>query len=72
MQIVLNSSPLIFLAKLDYLEQFIDYPYKFYIPQSVADEISAKSDFASQTVQTFIGSGVLKVRSVALIKLLCI
>ena len=69
MQIVINSSPLIFLAKLDYLDQFIDYPDRFYIPQSVADEISIKSDPASQTIQTFIGSGVLQVRAVTLINL---
>lgn len=69
MQIVVNSSPLIFLAKLSYLRPFLGYPDSFYIPQSVADEISAKSDFASQVVQAFIGSGVLQVRSVALINL---
>ncbi|PSR18807.1 DUF3368 domain-containing protein [filamentous cyanobacterium CCP3] len=69
MQVVINSSPLIFLAKLDYLAQFLDYPDSFYIPQSVADEISVKSDSASQTIQSFIGSGVLQVRAVALINL---
>jgi hypothetical protein len=44
MQVVINSSPLIFLAKLGYLNQFIDSSNDFYIPQSVADEIGAKSD----------------------------
>ncbi len=52
MQIVFNASPLIFLDKLGYLNQFIESPDNFYIPQSVADEIRAKSDPASQTVQT--------------------
>jgi predicted nucleic acid-binding protein len=69
MQIVINSSPLIFLAKLSYLDKFLDYPDNFYIPRSVADEISVKSDSVSQIIQTFIGSGVLKVHAVALINL---
>ena len=47
MQIVLNSSPLIFLAKLGYLNQFVESPDNFYSPQSVADEIGAKLDPAS-------------------------
>jgi predicted nucleic acid-binding protein len=70
MQIVLNSSPLIFLAKLSYLNQFIEYPDDFYIPQSVAEEISAKSDPASQTIQTLINAGKLQVRTSSLITLL--
>ena len=63
MQVVLNSSPLIFLAKLGYLNQFIESSDNFYIPQSVADEIGAKSDPASQTVQTLISPGNLQVRA---------
>lgn len=66
MQIVLNSSPLIFLAKLGYLNQFIESSDTFYIPQSVADEIEAKSDPASRTVQTLINSGSLQVRASSL------
>ena len=69
MQIVINSSPLIFLAKLGYLRPFLDYPDSFYIPQSVAYEISAKSDSASQVLQALISSDVLQVRTVALINL---
>ncbi|QMS88330.1 DUF3368 domain-containing protein [Nostoc edaphicum CCNP1411] len=70
MQIILNSSPVIFLAKLSYLNQFIEYPDDFYIPQSVAEEISAKSDPASQTIQTLIKAGKLQVRTSSLITLL--
>jgi predicted nucleic acid-binding protein len=69
MQIVINSSPLIFLAKLDYLDQFLAYPDDFYISQSVADEILAKSDSASQIIQAFVSSGVVQVRAVSLINL---
>jgi predicted nucleic acid-binding protein len=56
MQIVINSSPLIFLAKLGYLRPFLDYPDSFYIP-------------ASQVLQALISSDVLQVRTVALINL---
>jgi predicted nucleic acid-binding protein len=69
MQIVLNSSPLIFLAKLGYLNQFIEYPDDFYIPESVAEEISAKLDPASQTIQTLINADKLQVRASSLITL---
>lgn len=69
MQIVLNSSPLIFLSKLNYLNQFVESSDDFYIPQSVADEIKAKSDSSSQTVQVLINSGNLQVRSSKLITL---
>lgn len=61
MRIVLNSSPLIFLAKLGYLNQVVETSDNFYIPQSVADELRAKSDPASQTVQALINSGNLQV-----------
>jgi len=57
---VLNSSLLIFLAKLDYLNQFVESFDNFYIPQSVADEIGAKLDPASQTVQALINSAIFK------------
>ena len=63
MQIVLNSSPLIFLAKLGDLSQFLESLDDFYIPQSVANEIEAKSDPANQTVQALINSGNLQVRT---------
>ncbi|MBU7582641.1 MAG: DUF3368 domain-containing protein [Nostoc sp. TH1S01] len=67
MQIILNSSPLIFLSKLNYLNQFVESADDFYIPQSVADEIKAKSDPSSQTVQALINSGNLQVRASKLI-----
>jgi predicted nucleic acid-binding protein len=63
MQIVLNSSPLIFLAKLGYLNQFIESPDDFYIPQSVANEIQAKVDPANQNIQALIDSNNLQVRA---------
>jgi predicted nucleic acid-binding protein len=62
MQVVLNSSPLIFLVKLGYLDQLLKSPDDFYVPQSVADEIGAKSDSASQVVHARLNSGALQVR----------
>lgn len=49
------------MAKLGYLNQFVEFSDNFYIPQSVADEIKAKSDSASQTVQALINSSNLQV-----------
>ena len=69
MQIVINSSPLIFLSKLSYLNQFVESPDNFYIPQSVADEIRAKLDPSSQAVQTLINSGNLQIRASKFINL---
>lgn len=69
MQIILNSSPLIFLSKLNYLNQFIQSPDDFYIPKSVADEIKAKSVPSSQTIQALINSGNLQIRASKLINL---
>lgn len=62
MQFVINSSPLIFLAKLGYLHQFLSSSDNFCIPQSVADEVAAKSDPANQIIQALISSGNLQVR----------
>jgi predicted nucleic acid-binding protein len=69
MQIIINSSPLIFLSKLNYLNLFVESPDDFYIPQSVADEIKAKSDPSSQTVQALINAGNLQIRASNLITL---
>jgi len=66
MQIVISSSPLIFLAKLGYLAQFLNYPNSFYVPQSVADEILEKIDPASQIIQAFLSSGAIQVHAVTL------
>jgi predicted nucleic acid-binding protein len=62
MQIVLNSSPLIFLSKLGYLNRFVEPPDVFSIPPSVADEIGAKSDPASKIIQALIDVGSLQVQ----------
>lgn len=51
MKVVFNSSPLIFLSRLEFLDIFLDSADEFYLPNFVAEEISAKSDTASQQVK---------------------
>ncbi|MGK7939869.1 MAG: DUF3368 domain-containing protein [Crocosphaera sp.] len=56
MKIVFNSSPLIFLARLDFLDKFIDGRAEFYCPEWVREEINDKSDVASQSINCLIDS----------------
>lgn len=66
MKIVFNSSPLIFLARMEFLDKFLDYPDEFYLPIFVAEEISAKSDEASRQVKALIDIGNITVRAIQL------
>ena len=66
MLIVFNSSPLIFLVRLGFLNTFVDSANEFYLPTFVAEEISAKSDKASQSVQELIDSGKITARAIKL------
>ncbi len=59
MKIVFNSSPLIFLARLDFLDKFIDGTAEFYCPEWVREEINDKSDVASQSINRLIDSNRL-------------
>lgn len=69
MKIVFNSSPLIFLARLDFLGKFIESSDDFYLPKSVADEIEAKQDKPSLYIKTLIESRQIEVREVNLVSL---
>ncbi len=69
MKIVFNSSPLIFLARLDFLDKFIDGTAEFYCPQWVREEINDKSDVASQSINLLIDSNQLISRSTNLFSL---
>ncbi len=51
MKIVFNSSPLIFLARLNLLKIFIDVSNEFYLPEFVIEEIKVKQDEASEYIQ---------------------
>ena len=61
-QVVFNTSPLVFLAKLEYLEVFLDTEMVFWVPQAVATEIMAKTDTASEKIQELVSSERLQVR----------
>ncbi len=66
MKIVFNSSPLIFLVRLGFLNTFVESANEFYLPEFVAKEISAKSDKASQSVQGLIDSRKITAREIKL------
>lgn len=69
MKIVFNSSPLIFLSRLDYLEPFLAKDANFYVPKSVQIEINAKQDQATDNIQNFINNEKLIVQEINLISL---
>ena len=69
MKIVLNSSPLIFLSRLDFLELFLQYDYEFYVPEVVIEEINAKQDRASNYVNIAVANNSLIVKQIKLASL---
>lgn len=69
MKIVFNSSPLIFLARLDFLDKFVDSSDEFYCPESVRQEINDKSDVASNYINRLIESNQLSSRPTNLLSL---
>ena len=69
MKIVFNSSPLIFLSRLDFLELFLQYDYEFYVPEVVLNEINAKQDRASNYVNIAVTNNSLIVKQIHLANL---
>lgn len=69
MQIVINSSPLIFLAKLGYIEAFITDEQTFYIPEAVVQEISTKPDQTTAQIQALLKTSQLQIRETHLPRL---
>ncbi|MHC5737158.1 DUF3368 domain-containing protein [Nostoc sp.] len=69
MKVVFNSSPLIFLSRLEFLDIFLDSDDDFYLPNFVAEEISAKSDAASQQVKALIDADKILVKEIQLFSL---
>lgn len=53
MKLVFNSSPLIFLARLGFIENVIEHfeNYNLYLPTAVANEVAVKSDQASISIK---------------------
>jgi len=66
---VFNSSPLIFLARLNFLETFVDSSDEFYLPEAVNDEIKAKQDESSEYNQRLINHNRIEVRVTNLVSL---
>ncbi|MBN3887061.1 MAG: DUF3368 domain-containing protein [Nostoc sp.] len=69
MKVVFNSSPLIFLSRLEFLDIFLDSADDFYLPNFIAEEISAKSDAASQQVKALIDADKILVKEIQLFSL---
>jgi predicted nucleic acid-binding protein len=69
MKVVFNSSPLIFLSQLDFLELFLQYDYQFYVPKIVINEINAKQDEASNHVNVVVANNGLIVKQINLFSL---
>ena len=69
MKIVFNSSPLIFLSRLDFLELFLQYDYQFYVPEVVIEEINAKQDEASKYVNDVVANNGLTIEQINLLSL---
>lgn len=69
MKIVFNSSPLIFLTRLNFLDVFLESSDEFYVPNSVCVEIDRKQDEASDSIKKTIAAEQIQVRSSGLISL---
>lgn len=69
MKVIFNSSPLIFLSRLEFLDTFLAYPDEFYLPKFVAEEIIVKSDSACQQVKMLIDTNKILVKAIELTSL---
>lgn len=69
MKIVFNSSPLIFLSRLNFLDLFLTNEAQFLLPESVATEISAKQDQSSSHINQLIAENKLLIQKIQLVSL---
>lgn len=69
LKVVINSSPIIFLVRLQALELFLNDNYEFYITPSVVTEINAKSDEISRALTPVLAAEKLIVQSTNLTSL---
>lgn len=69
MKIVFNSSPLIFLSRLDCLDKFLTTDNYFYLPKTVQLEINDKQDQANNNIEKLINKKQLIVKQIKLISL---
>lgn len=69
MKIVFNSSPLIFLSRLNFLDLFLTTESQFLLPETVKKEISAKQDQSSIHINILISKNKLLIQKVQLLSL---
>ena len=69
MKVVFNTSPIIFLYKLGYLELARRLFDDIYIPTSVFTEIGEKEDDLKTLVEGFIKGGTFKQKEIKLINI---
>jgi predicted nucleic acid-binding protein len=68
-KIVFNSSPLIFLARLDFLRRMVDSADTCYLPPAVLDEIHGKHNHSTMRIEQLMDEHLLQVKSVNLLSL---
>jgi predicted nucleic acid-binding protein len=64
MKIVFNTSPLIFLTRLELLETFLSQPGEYFTPQAVFDEIQAKEDEVSLSLKTIFANQKIEIKPI--------
>jgi predicted nucleic acid-binding protein len=64
MKIVFNTSPLIFLTRLELLETFLLQPGEYFTPQAVFDELQAKEDEVSLSLKTIFANQKIEIKPI--------
>jgi predicted nucleic acid-binding protein len=64
MKIVFNTSPLIFLTRLELLEIFLSQTEEYFTPQAVFDEIQAKEDEVSLSLKTIFANQKIEIKPI--------
>jgi predicted nucleic acid-binding protein len=64
MKIVFNTSPLIFLTRLDLLEHFLSQAEKYFARQAILDEIQAKQDGVSLSLKKIFTNQKIKIQPI--------
>lgn len=66
MRIVFNTSPLIFLTKLSYLEKALSSFDDIFVPEAVVEEIAARDDEVNSKINQLIVSSDFKIKQTSL------
>jgi len=64
MQIVFNTSPLIFLTRLEMLETFLAQENQYIVPQAICDEIQAKEDEVSLALKNIFAQQTIRIQPI--------